>query len=188
MEWLNVEINGMVFFICSFFPFIFVISMKNLRMVGNVCILSTLIVFGGLGFFYWNYYTVVPPLDDIKITFPIVIHLPAFFGSLIMSLEAITVISSFEGSLRTPKRFTKFFGIFNLGMIIIIAIHSSVGFFGYYMKINDEKSYSDQAAKTFKYYTALYCIVMYIAYGLQGYILVDMLWRKTHKRTSNTKI
>lgn len=57
--------------------------------------------------------------------------LPSFFSTVVFAMEGIGTIMPVENSMVKPQ-FIGCPGVLNVGMSIIIAIYTAMGFFGYY--------------------------------------------------------
>ncbi|CAG5039807.1 unnamed protein product [Parnassius apollo] len=95
-------------------------------------------------------------------------------------------VLALEYNMEGPKRFVGLFGLFNLGMIIIIALYIIVGVFGY-LKYGDtieatitlnlpQEEKKAQAAKI------IFALAIFLTFPLQNYVAYSMVWRKFQKR------
>lgn len=57
--------------------------------------------------------------------------LPSFFSTVVFAMEGIGTIMPVENSMVKPQ-FIGCPGVLNIGMSLIIAIYTAMGFFGYY--------------------------------------------------------
>lgn len=58
-------------------------------------------------------------------------QLPLYFGTAIYAFEGIGVVLPLENNMKTPQDFGGLSGVLNTGMIIVAALYTAVGFFGY---------------------------------------------------------
>lgn len=56
---------------------------------------------------------------------------PLFFGTVLFALEAVGVVIALENNMKTPKSFGGYFGVLNIGMVIITVMYAGMGFLGY---------------------------------------------------------
>ncbi|XP_022833013.1 proton-coupled amino acid transporter-like protein CG1139 [Spodoptera litura] len=63
--------------------------------------------------------------------------IPVYIGIVLYALEAVGVILALESNMEKPKEFTGLFGLFSIGMSIIVVLYATLGIFGY-MKYGDE--------------------------------------------------
>lgn len=64
-------------------------------------------------------------------------QLPLYFGTAIYAFEGIGVILPLENNMKTPEAFGGPAGVLNTGMVIVAALYTAVGFFGY-LKYGDQ--------------------------------------------------
>lgn len=62
---------------------------------------------------------------------------PLYFGTTIYAFEGIGVVLPLENNMKTPKDFGGSTGVLNTGMVIVAAMYTGVGFYGY-LKYGDE--------------------------------------------------
>lgn len=58
-------------------------------------------------------------------------QLPLYFGTAIYAFEGIGVVLPLENNMKTPQAFGGLTGVLNTGMVIVAALYTAVGFFGY---------------------------------------------------------
>lgn len=63
--------------------------------------------------------------------------LPLYFGTAIYAFEGIGVVLPLENNMKTPEAFGGTTGVLNTGMVIVAALYTAVGFFGY-LKYGDD--------------------------------------------------
>ncbi|KAK9875522.1 hypothetical protein WA026_007911 [Henosepilachna vigintioctopunctata] len=188
-EWFNTSFT-LLFFI-SLIPLLLAPFMKNLRILANFCILGAIFLFGALIFFNWYVLEDFPSFDGLEITEPNVANLPYFLSPIVLSLQAVNVVSFMEGDLRSPIKFKQFWGTLNFGVLIIVIFQCSIGILAYFkfgqMADGLYFAISNESDQRLRVCILLYGLALYVSYGVQGYIFVELLWRKTERRRSRTK-
>lgn len=58
--------------------------------------------------------------------------LPLFFGTAIYLFEGIGLVLPLKNSMKKPKNFSNTFGVLNVGMVILTALFTLIGFIGYW--------------------------------------------------------
>lgn len=106
--------------------------------------------------------------------------IPLFFCTVIFSMEGIGVILPIENSMRHPKHFLGYSGVFATAMYFVISISVVVGFTGY-VKFGDDVQGSitlnlpnDILAETVK---ILVAIAILFTYGLQVIAAAQVIWK-----------
>lgn len=59
-------------------------------------------------------------------------QLPIFFSTVIFAMEGIGVVMPVENSMKKPQHFLGCPGVLNVAMVLVVALYTTIGFFGYY--------------------------------------------------------
>ncbi|KAK4880650.1 hypothetical protein RN001_008796 [Aquatica leii] len=94
--------------------------------------------------------------------------------------------------MQTPKSFGGYFGVLNFAMFFITLLYAGIGFLGYWRYGEETRSSitlnlenQDLLAKLV---LGVYSVAIFISYGLQGFVPVDIMWnRYLCKRLSHLK-
>lgn len=112
--------------------------------------------------------------------------LPLFIGTTLFALEAVGLVIALENNMKTPRAFPGYFGVLNRSMVVIVALYTVMGFFGYVRYGEDAKGSItlnlpsvDIAAKVCK---LIFSLAIFITYALQCYVPLDILWEQRLKR------
>ncbi|GFS11987.1 proton-coupled amino acid transporter 2-like [Elysia marginata] len=109
--------------------------------------------------------------------------MPMFFGTAIFAVEGISLVLPLENNMRKPAEFGGWTGVLNLGMAIVLALYTAVGFYGYLQFGDDAKgSITLNLPKDEWLYMSvklMFCVVIYISYNIQLYVAVKIIWPKT---------
>lgn len=146
-------------------PMIVLNWVKNLKYLAPVSMFASILTITGLGITFFYMLQGLPRTSSVHAFAPW--HkLPLFFGTAIYAFEGIGVVShtflhilySFklifvshyivscflkiqvlplENNMETPQDFSGLTGVLNTGMVIVAALYTSVGFFGY-LKYGDK--------------------------------------------------
>ncbi|XP_063222739.1 neutral amino acid uniporter 4 isoform X5 [Bacillus rossius redtenbacheri] len=108
-------------------------------------------------------------------------QLPLYFGTAIYAFEGIGVVLPLENNMKNPQDFGGCTGVLNTGMVIVAALYTSVGFFGY-LKYGDAVKVGsitlnlpsgDILAQCVQLMMAL---AIFLSYGLQFYVPMNIIW------------
>lgn len=131
-------------------------------------------------------------IDDDKLFKPTLEGLPIFIGTTLFAIEAVGVILALEYNMEKPKQFIGLFGLFNLGMGMIISLYAIVGIVGYLKYGNNilasitlnlpETQKKAQVAKAFM------AIAIFLSFPLQNFVAYSILMRKLKKKIKPDKI
>jgi solute carrier family 36 (proton-coupled amino acid transporter) len=108
-------------------PFSLIDNLKHLSVPSLLANLATVIA---LGFIFIFCFIDLQPWQNLPLATSFSSMLVAF-GIVIYAFEAISLILPIENKMRTPENFMPGWGVLNTGMVIIICIYTSLGFFGY---------------------------------------------------------
>uniref|UniRef100_A0A336MRI7 CSON000253 protein n=1 Tax=Culicoides sonorensis TaxID=179676 RepID=A0A336MRI7_CULSO len=130
------------------------------------------------------YYMFNEPLnfDDKPLMAESIGTLPLFFSTVIFAMEGIGAVMPVENEMAKPQHFLGCPGVLNTAMFTVIALYSSLGFFGY-VRFGDDVKGSvtlNLPAEDLLSQIAQYLIALAIlfTFGLQFYIPMDILMKK----------
>lgn len=104
---------------------------------------------------------------------------PLFFGTAIYAFEGIGCILPIENKMKHPEDFGGRVGVLNTGMVIVATLYCATGFFGYLAFGDDVRdSITLNMPQTWPYQIVklLFAVVVFISYGIQFYVPMEMLW------------
>uniref|UniRef100_T1PB60 Transmembrane amino acid transporter protein n=1 Tax=Musca domestica TaxID=7370 RepID=T1PB60_MUSDO len=171
-------------------PLFLIFSIRNLKLLAPFSSFANILLLVGFGVILYYIFDELPPLSERKAV-EALSKLPIFFGTVLFALEAVGVILAIEENMAQPKAYLKPFGIMNMGMLIVLTLYITLGFFGYWrygddalgsvtLNIPQEKILA-QVTKI------LFAITTWISYALQGYVTADIIWNKyLSKRVKDT--
>ncbi|KAF2878968.1 hypothetical protein ILUMI_27207 [Ignelater luminosus] len=177
--YLSEDLSIVLYALFLLIPFILILSVPNLKWLAPFSLFSNVITFVCFGIVLYYIFNDLPSISERSYvgafyTFPL------YFGTTFFALEAIGVVIVLESNMKTPKSFGGSFGVLNVSMFCIILLNVGIGFLGYW-RYGDETHSSvilnfpleDTLAKIVQ---GLYSLAIFISYGLQGYVPVDILW------------
>ncbi|CAG9816183.1 unnamed protein product [Phaedon cochleariae] len=178
-EYTTNDISLTLYILMFFVPFVAIICIKNLKLLAPFSILAnliTLVTFGVVGYYVCQN---LPPFSSLP-SFGTLFNYPLYFGTTLFSLQAVGVVIALENNMATPKQFRGAFGVLNIGMTLVTIIYVGMAMMGYW-KYGDKIESSitlnfppgDVLAKVIR---IMYSIAIYISYGLQGYVPVQIIW------------
>ncbi|XP_023932553.1 proton-coupled amino acid transporter 4-like [Lingula anatina] len=113
--------------------------------------------------------------------------LPLFFGTAIYAFEGISLVLPIENKMRTPDAFSGWAGVLNLGMVIVVALYTAIGFYGY-LCFGDDAQGSitlNIPNDNWLYLSVklMFSLALIITYGLQFYVPILIVWPLIKKHT-----
>lgn len=178
---LNVRIYMLIILI----PLILLNYARNLKVLAPFSTLANIITFIGLGITMYYMFDDIPNPAERKLAANVRSY-PLFVGTTLFALEAVGVIIALENNMKRPIDFRGYTGVLNRGMSVIVFLYVFIGFFGY-IKYGDEVRGSitlnlpedDKLAQSVK---IMFSIAIFITYGLQCYVPVEIIWGTYLKR------
>ncbi|KAJ8919645.1 hypothetical protein NQ315_006172 [Exocentrus adspersus] len=173
------ELSLTIYMICLFVPFVFIICVRNLKLLAPFSVVANIITFITFGVVGYYVCQDLPSFSELP-SFGTLFDYPLYFGTTLFSLQAVGVVIALENNMKTPKQFTGNFGVLNVGMVLVTVIYVVMAMMGYWKYGNDIQSSitlnfppGDILAQVIK---LMYSIAIFISYGLQGYVPVQILW------------
>ncbi|CAG9558151.1 unnamed protein product [Danaus chrysippus] len=165
---------------------------KNLKLLTPFSSISNIVTIFGfiLVFFYLIEDDVT--IEDEKLQLKGLEEIPFFIGTTLFALEAVGVVLALEYNMEQPKRFVGFFGLFNIGMAIIMSLYLLMGIFGY-LKYGDNIKASitlnlPQNQKKAQAAKVIFAMAIFLTFPLQNFVAYTIIYRKIHKKVSGTKL
>ncbi|XP_034230033.1 proton-coupled amino acid transporter-like protein pathetic isoform X1 [Thrips palmi] len=175
--WIDLDVQ--VYLGLLLIPMIVLNWVKNLKYLAPVSLFASILTITGLGITFFYMLQGLPRTSSVHAFAPW--HkLPLFFGTAIYAFEGIGVVLPLENNMETPQDFSGLTGVLNTGMVIVAALYTSVGFFGY-LKYGDHVKGSitlnlppnDLLAQSVRLMMGL---AIFLSYGLQFYVPMNIIW------------
>ncbi|XP_030746004.1 proton-coupled amino acid transporter-like protein CG1139 isoform X2 [Sitophilus oryzae] len=179
-----------LYMVLIFVPFVLILCIKNLKLLAPFSVLANVITLITFGVVCWYIFRGLPDFSD-RPAVGAVADYPLYFGTTLFSLQAVGVVITLENNMATPKNFREPCGVLNVGMSLVTVIYVGMGMMGYW-KYGDQIESSITMNFPIKELLAQiiiisYSIAIYISYGLQGYVPVQIVWTNyIVKRLDNT--
>lgn len=160
-------------------PMILLNWVRNLKYLTPVSLFAAVITVSGLGITFFYMLQDLPHTSTVR-AFGNWKQLPLYFGTAIYAFEGIGVVLPLENNMKNPQDFGGWTGVLNTGMVIVAALYTSVGFFGY-LKYGEKVQGSitlnlppdDILAQSVRLMMAL---AIFLSYGLQFYVPMNIMW------------
>ncbi|XP_047543390.1 proton-coupled amino acid transporter-like protein CG1139 [Vanessa atalanta] len=130
-------------------------------------------------------------IEEEKLQLKAYKEIPFFIGTTLFALEAVGVVLALEYNMENPKRFVGLFGLFNIGMAIIMSLYLLMGIFGYLKYGDDIKAsitlnlpHNEKKAQVAK---IIFAISIFLTFPLQNFVAYNILWRKIKKALGHQK-
>jgi len=168
-----------IYMVLIFIPFVLIICIKNLKLLAPFSILANVITLITFGVVCYYIFQNLESFSDRPAVGAIADY-PLYFGTTLFSLQAVGVVIALENNMATPKNFTQPFGVLNIGMVLVTVVYVGMGMMGYwkYGTIIESSITMNFPIEEFLAQVIIisYSIAIYISYGLQGYVPVQIMW------------
>ncbi|XP_053624624.1 proton-coupled amino acid transporter-like protein CG1139 isoform X2 [Plodia interpunctella] len=171
-------------------PLIIVNLVKNLKLMTPISTISNVMTIFGLILVFFYLIEDDLQLKEEMMLVKTLLDVPAFIGTTLFALEAVGVVLALEYNMEKPKQFVGLFGLFNIGMVIIMMLYLLVGIFGY-LKYGDEIEPSitlnlPQMEKKAQAAKIMIAFAIFLSFPLQNFVAYTILYRKMKKRYPNS--
>lgn len=182
--------STLVYQVCVLLALIPWVCVRNLSMMAPFSAFANVLTATGMVIIFQYLIRDIPPTTS-RPAISSLDSMPMFFGTAIFSVEGISLVLPLENNMKKPEEFGGLTGVLNLGMAIVLAMYSAVGFYGY-LKFGDDALGSitlNLPRDDWLYLSVklMFCMAIYISYNIQFYVAVKIIWPKTrHFFTSKT--
>ncbi|XP_047119233.1 proton-coupled amino acid transporter-like protein pathetic isoform X2 [Schistocerca piceifrons] len=161
-------------------PMIFLNWVKNLKYLTPISLFAAIVTVTGLGITFFYMLQGLPRTSSVK-AFATWKQLPLYFGTAIYAFEGIGVVLPLENNMKTPQDFGGWTGVLNTGMVIVAALYTSVGFFGYLkygekVKLGSITLNLPQRDLLAQSVRLMMAVAIFFSYGLQFYVPMSIIW------------
>lgn len=174
-------------------PMVLLNWVKSLKYLTPASLFASIVTCSGLVITFFYMLHGLPSITTVK-AFSSWSQLPLYFGTAIYAFEGIGVILPLENNMKNPQDFGGITGVLNTGMVIVAALYTGVGFFGYL-------KYGDQAVQgsvtlllpadelLAQSVRLMMAIAIFLSYSLQFYVPFNIVWPSIKKyfETDKTK-
>ncbi|KAF7265891.1 hypothetical protein GWI33_020637 [Rhynchophorus ferrugineus] len=173
------ELSLYIYMLVIFVPFVLIICIKNLKLLAPFSILANIITLITFGVVCYYIFQNLDSFSDRPAVGSIVDY-PLYFGTTLFSLQAVGVVIALENNMATPKSFRQPCGVLNVGMGLVTVVYVGMGMMGYWQygeKIESSITMNFPIKELLAQIIIIsYSIAIYISYGLQGYVPVQIMW------------
>ncbi|KAJ8959323.1 hypothetical protein NQ318_022009, partial [Aromia moschata] len=178
-QYTTTKLSVTIYILSVFIPFVLIMCIRNLKLLAPFSVLANIITFVTFGVVGYYVCQNLPSFSSLP-SFGTLFNYPLYFGTTLFSLQAVGVVIALENNMATPKRFTGALGVLNIGMGLVTVIYVGMAMMGYW-KYGDSIKPSitlnfpptDTLAQSIR---ILYSVAIFISYGLQGYVPVQIIW------------
>lgn len=160
-------------------PFMIMLNMvRSLKNLSYCSTIANILQLSGLAFVFFSLVQDLPHVSSVKATTSLS-TLPLFFGTAIYAFEGIGIVLPIKKDMREPSAFGGVIGVLNTAMIIVAAMYTGMGFFGY-LKFGDSVqgniALNLSAGPANDVVRLMFAIAIFLSYPLQMYVPFSMIW------------
>ncbi|XP_078326492.1 neutral amino acid uniporter 4-like isoform X2 [Crassostrea virginica] len=169
---------------------IYCTTIQSLHGLSYFSLIANFLNFAGLIFVLFYVVQDSPPQSK-RPAFVGWFDLPMYFGTAVYAFEGIGLVMPLKNKAADEWDYSRRCGLLSLGMTIVIALYIAIGFLGY-LKYGDHVLGSitlnlppvDMLSRLTK---VAFVVSVFVTYGLQFYVPVNILWPKIEHRLSTAK-
>ncbi|XP_021190190.1 proton-coupled amino acid transporter-like protein pathetic [Helicoverpa armigera] len=178
MHFFHINLSVHAYLALLFPPILALAMVKNLKYLTPVSLVASIMTAWGLVITFYYILQDLPATNTVD-AFSSWHQLPLYFGTAIYAFEGIGVILPLENNMKTPEDFGGWNGVLNTGMVIVAALYTAIGFFGY-LKYGDHVlgSITLNLPNTLlaQSVRAVMAASIFLSYGLQFYVPMNIVW------------
>uniref|UniRef100_A0A2A4IXC9 Amino acid transporter transmembrane domain-containing protein n=1 Tax=Heliothis virescens TaxID=7102 RepID=A0A2A4IXC9_HELVI len=178
MHFFHINLSVHAYLALLFPPILALAMVKNLKYLTPVSLIASIMTAWGLVITFYYILQDLPATNTVD-AFSSWHQLPLYFGTAIYAFEGIGVILPLENNMKTPEDFGGWNGVLNTGMVIVAALYTAIGFFGY-LKYGDNVlgSITLNLPNTLlaQSVRAVMAASIFLSYGLQFYVPMNIVW------------
>ncbi|XP_073949166.1 proton-coupled amino acid transporter 1 [Choristoneura fumiferana] len=189
MRFFHINLSVHFYLVLLFPPIVALAMVKNLKYLTPVSLVASIMTAWGLIITFYYILQDLPHTSSVK-PFASWHQLPLYFGTAIYAFEGIGVVLPLENNMKTPEDFGGWNGVLNTGMVIVAALYTAIGFFGY-LKYGEDVLGSitlnlpnDFLAQSVR---AVMAASIFLSYGLQFYVPMNIVWPYIKSRLTSEK-
>ncbi|CAF1629778.1 unnamed protein product [Adineta ricciae] len=155
--------------------------LRNLKLLAPLSYIGNLVTMAGLIIIFQYVIRDHVPFDKLPLVTPTT-DWPIFFADVMLIFSVSCVILPIRAEMQEPHAFDGWFGILNIGIVIVTALHFLIGFFGY-IRYGSEIRGSitlnlPQDNRLYQFVNVLYALSILLTYNLQMHIPFTLLWQR----------
>ncbi|PZC75916.1 proton-coupled amino acid transporter-like protein CG1139 [Helicoverpa armigera] len=183
--------------ICCLYPILVIICLvKDLKLLAPLSTFANGCTIIGLVLIFFYLVEDDVQVDESHFALKSLTDIPIFIGIVLYALEAVGVILALEYNMDNPADFTGLFGLFSIGMSIIVLIYTALGVCGYLKYGMDSKASITlnlpQDQKKSHAAKMAFTLAVFSSFPLQNFVAWQILWQnyleKKYKGTKKEKV
>lgn len=183
----HINLSVHVYLALLFPPIVGLAMVKNLKYLTPVSLVASIMTAWGLVITFYYILQDLPRASSVK-QIATWHQLPLYFGTAIYAFEGIGVVLPLENNMKTPEDFGGLTGVLNTGMVIVAALYTAVGFFGY-LKYGEHVlgSITLNLPNTLLAHSVRFVMAaaIFLSYGLQFYVPMNIVWPYVKSKLSS---
>ncbi|XP_072390234.1 proton-coupled amino acid transporter-like protein acs isoform X1 [Diabrotica undecimpunctata] len=177
--WLDIGTPWYLLFLLA--PMVMLNCVRSLKYLTPASLFASIATCMGLVItFFYIFQGGLPDTSTIK-AFSSWKQLPLYFGTAIYAFEGIGVVLPLENNMKNPQDFSGWNGVLNTGMVVVAALYTAIGFFGY-LKYGEKAvlgsvtlllppdEYLAQLVRL------MMAVAIFLSYSLQFYVVFHIIW------------
>uniref|UniRef100_A0A7I4YF09 Aa_trans domain-containing protein n=1 Tax=Haemonchus contortus TaxID=6289 RepID=A0A7I4YF09_HAECO len=171
----DIKLSKATWMLLLLIPMLSLCSIRRLSMLAPLAMAANFVYIVAVGIVLFFFVSNLKPVGSLP-WFGKVADLPLFFGTVMFAFEGVAVIMPIENRMRNPHSFIAWNGVLNSSCLVVLAIFSVTGFYGYLSLGDDVKDTATLNLPMTPFYQTIklmFVACIMISYPLQFYVPME---------------
>ncbi|VDO89468.1 unnamed protein product [Heligmosomoides polygyrus] len=126
----SIHLSKAVWMLIIMIPMLGICSIRRLSILAPLAMAANAVYIVAVAIVLFFFVSDLRPIDSLP-WFGKITDLPLFFGTVMFAFEGVAVVMPIENRMRAPQSFIAWNGVLNSSCLVVLAIFSITGFYGY---------------------------------------------------------
>ncbi|PIC40370.1 hypothetical protein B9Z55_011738 [Caenorhabditis nigoni] len=165
----SIHLSKAVWMLLLLIPMLSICSIRRLSILAPFAMAANVVYVAAVAVVLFFFLSDLRPIDSLP-WFGKATDLPLFFGTVMFAFEGVAVIMPIENRMQSPHSFIAWNGVLNSSCLVVLAIFSVTGFYGFYQTIK-----------------LMFVACIMISYPLQFYVPMERIEKWITRKISADK-
>ncbi|PIC40371.1 hypothetical protein B9Z55_011738 [Caenorhabditis nigoni] len=185
----SIHLSKAVWMLLLLIPMLSICSIRRLSILAPFAMAANVVYVAAVAVVLFFFLSDLRPIDSLP-WFGKATDLPLFFGTVMFAFEGVAVIMPIENRMQSPHSFIAWNGVLNSSCLVVLAIFSVTGFYGYLSLGNDVKDTATLNLPMTPFYQTIklmFVACIMISYPLQFYVPMERIEKWITRKISADK-
>lgn len=173
----SIHLSKAVWMLLLLIPMLSICSIRRLSILAPFAMAANVVYVVAVAVVLFFFLSDLRPISSLP-WFGKATDLPLFFGTVMFAFEGVAVIMPIENRMQSPHAFISWNGVLNSSCLVVLAIFSVTGFYGYLSLGNDVKDTATLNLPMTPFYQTIklmFVACIMISYPLQFYVPMERI-------------